>query len=407
MSIPVVPINASQQSRVMRQRQGFTLIELLVALALVIFMMVILSEAFSVGLESFRRLKAIGDMNARLRTAMIVIQSDLQADHFEGRKRLSDPDFWREGPPQQGFFRIYHGSPLVVEVDDSNGDGINATRTANHILHFTVKRRGNDRKDFFTARVPAGSPLLALGIPDARFQEPNSDIYTSQWAEIAYFLRPNGETAGSTTLYALYRRQRLAVPDSSALGNGTGTIAGQANQYLEVSYVPTANGLLINDPIDLTVPQRRFGMDPNQDGGVIANNGQYLRLQDEQAAGANPDLTSADLLLPDVISFEVTVLLSSGSEFVDLFHETVQVFSNSNPLFSAPNGPRMFDTWTSVQNGTYDYSTWEQSGTAKSIPLYRAGPNGPQIRIVALKITLRVWDAKTQQARQVSLIQDM
>src|SRR5262245_41908564 len=144
----------------MRRRGGFTLVELLVAMALIVFMMLILSEAFSIGLESFRRLKAIGDMNARMRTAAIVLQRDLQADHFEGRRRVSDPNFWLLGPPSQGFFRIYHGSrpantanaPYFDEGTDA--DGIGSRRAVDHILHFTVKRRGNDRKDFFLARVP-------------------------------------------------------------------------------------------------------------------------------------------------------------------------------------------------------------------------------------------------------------
>ena len=38
----------------MRRRQGFTLVELLVSMALVVFMMLILSEAFSVGQGSNR-----------------------------------------------------------------------------------------------------------------------------------------------------------------------------------------------------------------------------------------------------------------------------------------------------------------------------------------------------------------
>src|SRR5262245_54057590 len=50
----------------MRRRQGFTLVEMMVALALTVFIMVILSEAFVTGLETFRQLKAIGDMEESL-----------------------------------------------------------------------------------------------------------------------------------------------------------------------------------------------------------------------------------------------------------------------------------------------------------------------------------------------------
>src|SRR5947208_11474370 len=95
----------------MRRRQGFTIVELLVALALIIFIMVILTEAFSAGLESFRRLKAIGDMQERMRSAAIIIRRDLQAEHFENDStrgsRLSDQDMRWMDPPDKGFFRLW------------------------------------------------------------------------------------------------------------------------------------------------------------------------------------------------------------------------------------------------------------------------------------------------------------
>src|SRR5262245_20038226 len=133
----------------MRRRQGFTLVELLVAMALIVFMMLILSEAFSVALDSFRRVKAIGDMNVRLRTAASILRRDLQADHFEGKRRLSSATFWNLGPPREGFFRIWQGSRAINEGIDA--DGLPSTRATDHILHFTVKLRGNDRHDFLSA----------------------------------------------------------------------------------------------------------------------------------------------------------------------------------------------------------------------------------------------------------------
>src|SRR5262245_10709072 len=98
----------------MKRRQGFTITELLVSLALIIFIMLILTEAFSSGLETFRRLKAVGDMQEKMRSAMIVIRRDLVSDHFEdpsAKTRLSDqncnandPTKWQ--PPAKGYFRI-------------------------------------------------------------------------------------------------------------------------------------------------------------------------------------------------------------------------------------------------------------------------------------------------------------
>lgn len=407
-----------------RGRVGFTLVELLVAMALIVFMMVILAEAFSVGLETFRRLKAIGDMNGRLRTVAVALRSDLLSDHFEGRRRVSDPNFWNYGPPQQGFFRIYHGSPLTVEDADAGGDQIPSTRAVNHILHLTVKKRGNERGDFFLAKAPTGSPLLLTGIRDARYQD-TADVFTSQWAEVAYFLRPNGESAGTTPLYALYRRQRLLVPDDNELNRGATRVpAASWLDYLEISNLPQGGSLYFNGPMDITIPQRRLGMDPTQNGGVLpaAAGGFYPTLEETvtRNPGGDPNLGGADLLLTDVLSFEITVLLANGTQFVDLFDPTVQAFDNGNPRFPI-TGPRVFDTWTAYRDDTYDYSTWDlpgawttADGTAAgpardpsvSLPLYRNAAL-EQIRITAVKVTLRVWDVKTLQTRQVSFIQDL
>src|SRR5438034_11466438 len=99
----------------LRQKNGrgaFTLVEMLVATALVMFIMLILSEAFVAGLNAFRTLKGIGDMEERLRHAAIVIRGDIQADHFEAGRRLSDPQFWNQANPnpREGFFHISQGN---------------------------------------------------------------------------------------------------------------------------------------------------------------------------------------------------------------------------------------------------------------------------------------------------------
>src|SRR6516225_2620866 len=130
----------------MRRRQAFTLVELLVAMALIIFMMAILAQAFVAATDSFRDLKAAGDLAEKLRAVSIQLRRELAADHFEGKKRLSQPSFWDSGPPRQGFFRIYQGSRSQSEGVDA--DGIASYRSADHALHFTVKLRGNQEGDF-------------------------------------------------------------------------------------------------------------------------------------------------------------------------------------------------------------------------------------------------------------------
>src|SRR5216683_681677 len=90
-------------------RAGFTLVEMLVATALIMFIMLILSEAFSAGLNAFRTLKGIGDMESRLKAAVTPLREDLKGDHFDGRRRLSDPLFWNQGTPREGFVNVTQG----------------------------------------------------------------------------------------------------------------------------------------------------------------------------------------------------------------------------------------------------------------------------------------------------------
>src|SRR5262245_25792250 len=161
----------------MRRRNAFTLTELLVVMALLVFIMYVLAEAFGAASSAFRNLKAIGDMNEKLRTASHTLRRLLQADHFEDKRRLSDIDFWKEGPPRAGFFRVIHGSPpsnaagSTYYAEGADLKGNPSYRAVDHSLHFSVKLRGNNRNEYFRASVPAGSPLLSLPLQDSRFQE--------------------------------------------------------------------------------------------------------------------------------------------------------------------------------------------------------------------------------------------
>src|SRR5438105_2574212 len=101
----------------MRLRRAFTIIELMVSMALILFIMVILTEAFSAGMETFRQLKALGDMQERLRTATSILRRDISSEHFEGHRRLSDPTWWSDGYPGLGFFSI-SGSISIHEGSD-------------------------------------------------------------------------------------------------------------------------------------------------------------------------------------------------------------------------------------------------------------------------------------------------
>lgn len=439
----------------MRRRHGFTLIELLVSMVLIIFIMLILSEAFAKALDAFTRLKAIGEMDARLRQTVSVFRRDLAADHFEGRRRLSDADYWNEGPPREGFFRVWHGSGRATAagapyfVDAVDADALSSSRAVNHMLHFSVKLRGNELKDFFSARLPGGSPLPALGIPESRYQETAND-YHAQWAEVVYFLRPNGaRAAGTTPLYNLHRIQLLLVPDNRLINWGpaasrvpiSGTLTpllpnALDKDYLEVSCKPslairpgtgspglptsTAGYLYFNNATDVTMPPRRFGMDPSNPAGLpIASLGTgaagatgYTRpaavaLWTYPTLGElNPELAGTDVILTDVISMLIQVSRPGNWNFEDLARGV-------NPQFtSGGRDIRVFDTWTSARDDTFNYSNWRPSTAATPSPAHSAitvpwPTAGDAIRLGSIRVTLRVWDVKTQQTRQVSIIQDL
>lgn len=455
----------------MRRRTGFTITELLVAMALIIFIMYILAEAFGAGAGAFRRLKAIGDMNEKLRTAGGLMRRYLQADHFEGKKRLSDPNFWIDGPPREGFLRIYQASDGIYEGSDLETNA--SYNSVDHGLHFAVKLRGNNRGDFFRASITdtstaGGSPLLRLPYLDTRFQEPPQapplpSTLCSPWAEVAFFLRPLvGEVAedperptlAPQQLYALYMRQKLCIPDNEQV-TPLGQVSPSAYPgYTEVSCYEdprNANALYFNSPFDVTMPRRRMNPALN-----TSNNAAFVaadlassqpvyayRTQEEDPTPALALLPGNDILLNNVLSFDVRILIPR-----DHFNRMIQAFNATNPnpplqqyelnydfislhhrafKYWMPNlnksfntnypAYRMFDTWSGAKDDSFDYSLWRPNPAAnpffdptqqrdETIPLW-ISRTGDLIRIQAIQITLRIWDTNTKQTRQTSIVVDL
>jgi hypothetical protein len=370
-------------------RSGLTLVELLVVAALDVMILSILAFAFATGSDMFTRVKAVGDLDVRLRSATTALRHDLCARHFEGNRRVSDPGFWGAGPPREGFFRIWQGSPSVLEGRD--GEGIGSLRATDHALHFTIRHTGNRPTDNFWTRVPRKSPLLIpnpFDDPSAASYRDAPGRYTSQWAEVAYFLRPVDATEVGP-LYALYRRQLLVVPNTSHINWPAAVSASLAADYFGVSSQATAGELRFNDPMDLTIPERRFGMGERRAGGIPRGpGGGYPILAEE-----NPGVAGADLMLTDVLSLNVRVMVSGSAEFVDL----ADLGPGDNPAFAGRS--RVFDSWSQRADDVYDYSGWNLPGTTRSVPL--------RVTLDAVQITIRLWHRKTQQARQVTIVQDL
>jgi prepilin-type N-terminal cleavage/methylation domain-containing protein len=464
-----------------RSRSGFTIVELLVSMALILFIMAILSEAFSTAAQVFRDFKALGDMAGRLRSVTQLVRDDLRSYHFSGNRRLSDANFWAKGPPDQGFFRIWQQAAEVQEGSSTTVDyeGVPSFTSTGTWLHFTVNKRGNNSTDFFLAdlsQVSSGSPLLGYGalspIPgdpplDSKYQYPSASVYTSQWAEIAWFLKPNGATitntingtVTSTPLYSLYRRQVLAVADNYNLNwtpNYQGATspppysASSTTGYDDICYkTDSTPNFYFNSPSDVTQPTRRFGMGTQTTTAGVsgttpavysstlpasllaATDPTYagLPLQSDGTYAISPNgYVASDIVASDVISFDVRVLVAGNSDFYDLKTLPGATMTNSvfaSPVFfngsSAPVTVQVFDTWSSVKDGTFDYSGWNLSypstgtttGTSTTVPLRRlynttAGSYfTSDIQILAIEVSIRVWDFKTEQARQITVIVDM
>jgi Tfp pilus assembly protein PilW len=358
----------------------------------------------------------------------------------------------------------YASTPSVFITGYGEGtdpDIIGSSRAVDHFLHFTIDLSNpngqttgravapdtNRRENVLTAQVPLVPPgslpdISLLGpLPD--FRAPGS--YSAQWAEVAYFLRsvPGSLTANGTPLFALYRRQALAFSGSDATTLNTGAAAPprvlytvptntsavpQDGVYAEVSCkhdpstpFPTLTAgstsptsfLFFNTPDELTIPERRFGTSPTAGtGGTPILTGvspptSYPSFADQLVSG--PSQIGDDLLLTDVVSFEIKVLPQTtsgtgaptmiGTDFVSLYDQSVPG-PNNTTLFSKATGPMAFDTWSMLTDASYDYSGWA-TGTpaAVAVPL--------KIRILALQIILRVWDARTQTTRQITIVQDM
>lgn len=410
----------------MRKRYGFTIIEVLVAMALIIVIMAILSEAFQVGTDSFGRLKSLGDMSDRLRAAAHIIRNDLAADHFNGSARLSDANFGRATDafasgshdrirPREGYFMLKNYGTVGHEGNDLAG--IRSIRMPpapgqSQVLCMTVRVKGTARDNFYSASLPAGSPLIGFPDPttspsqpvDARRQDnrPGAPtIYRSPWAEVCYFLQPLPEYSvtapsdiGGVQLYSLHRVVQLLVPDNSQLHTGAlPRISSHDYGYVQISGDRNGSNLLFNTPRDVTINPARRG--PHN---MVHFTGRRRSVLTEDPSKQNPNdminyVTGPEtMLLSDVVSFSVELLTSlniggpyAGGGFPPFGFPTFDARTGARPDFSIPGAG------LPAPLGGVGYD----SSVAGAVP------------VLAVRITLRIWDVRHSQTRQVTIIQDM
>lgn len=452
-------------------RFGFTITELLVSMALIMFMMAILSEAFIAGLDTFRNLKAIGDMDQNLRSAIVSLQRDLQALHFDRRRpqRLSELTH----APDTGFFSIRQLSPSVQEggatVTDSDPVGgipsfvaagewnprnaaqPNVPVPSGHILHFSIDlaRTFTNEPNYKALRVENFLSATVVTPPASTFSNirpyggPN--LYLSQAAEVAYFLRattartaPTAAGAAPQTLYTLYRRQlviadpshiAIAPPPPPAFPPTTFATNQYGNRDYDFSAIPNPTNPAqlqfstmfdppqpappaaaipktgVSNPANRSLsyssanpPWRPFPIFGNNlAGGVATNLGDRGENTNPNNAGlvANT-LRGSDILLTNVVSFCVRVMPN--------FQTTPPITDFMDVLAWAPVAAATTPTLGSgVFNGNFDTNNIV-------FPPPTSPPAGVPVvnyTLRAVQISIRVWDDKTKQTRQITLVQDL
>lgn len=355
----------------MKRRAGFTITELLVSMALIMLIMAVMAEAFTESLKTFSAMKSIGDMDQKMRAAIVILTRDLSDDHFgQPYSRLSAlPCNPITNPatiataPNQGFFVVSQTGGSTNEGNDADGNPCPRNSTGTGLLHFTVNRakswnngvniKYGRRENYLMAPVPA----VPINMPAmSRFADGWN--YYSQVAEVAYFLRPTGETTtptatnpGGLPRFTLFRRQAVILTDLDAKAMG-GT-PGDATTYGDVSWSPTTKAFnTFADVVD--IKNRRLLPGSN----YAAANPIPIYAED------NATFTGNDILLTDVLSFEIQVMHWNAP---DQFQDAVYCD-------------------TSIDSGTW---------------------NPPSKGLKAIQITIRVWDLKTQAARQITIVQDL
>lgn len=207
-------------------RAGFTLVEMLVAVALVLLMMTMFAEIFTLATGSMSKQKGLAELDQRQRLTSTLLRDDLRqrsfrnlfayhpeddSIHVQSANRPINVPFG----DRQGYFYISENDP----ENDSDDE-----------LQFTVTRKdgtlfyGRTRELLDAAGYGAGANPNQPENDDGAFFGEGLGVGTSPSAEVAYFLR-NG------TLYRrvlLIRRPTDTVfpdaPSSGPLGAGPGLI---------------------------------------------------------------------------------------------------------------------------------------------------------------------------------------
>lgn len=288
--------------RTYRRRAGLTLIEMLVVLALTLFIMTLFTTLFVQATGGMNNARGLSRLDQSLRTTLTLLRKDLHDVYIDGNGVTSPANVFAPGTtlaiPSAGYFSIEENSPAVRQGLDQWGIPVEVD--VDDVLRFTAARDGTGPQELFYATVPLSNPPLDyertldnFGAPLSRFDRVDDGVTTSRYAEVVYFLRPNGnqpsadqvrghqkgddaDTDSATVItpglsqpqtYTLYRKQILVLPEEVATQLDNTVSIDQYSRFAGFSVKPDPDNLgmlKFNHPGMLDLRKNRFGYHHHQ-----------------------------------------------------------------------------------------------------------------------------------------------
>ena len=413
------------------RRTGYTLVEILVATTLALLLMTAVTAMLGRVSQSITESRSVLESADRLRLAETRLQMDLA-----GVTATVCPTLKPEN--NKGYFEYIEG-PAMCDATGSSGIARNSDTGD---VDLTV----GDFDDIlmFTTR-SSGKPFVG------RYHDPvtgNNETIQSDVAEVAWFLR--GHT--------LHRRVLLVAPSASNINSAsaTGFYAGS-----DISVHPMAGGTVAANTLgDLTRRECRFAhwwatatppydvrewywfltsnsnvhfptlptlAECSSPGWVVGQapaarsiatldlwtNSSGYRLSDD-AYAANGTRVSDDIILTNVIGFDVKAWDPEKNAYMDIGHDHVPVSIRGlghygQTLTGSSDTPRTYDTWSTTLYGDF----WNDGidngpGVAGIVDddNEKLFPPPYPIPLRGIQVKIRVFEPDSKQVREVTVEQD-
>jgi type II secretory pathway component PulJ len=460
----------SGQHRQRQVRGGFTLVEMIVSVALVLMMMVLFAEIFQIASSSITAQRGISENDQRARMLTTLIQADLNKRTFQNLIPFDPTE--KPSATKLSDYRDRQGYLLISENDPNNDtdDLIQFTVNANITskLLDTTPYYGKATELGGNMLTHPNQPET----DDAKISPDGTSI--SPYAEVCYFMRGGNlyrrtmlirkpldlettnssqpQTAGGQEFFdpanSLYSGNfwndfdfsvyRYGTPtayanfhDISSLDNTTlekPTFSLGRTRYrfgfnhatgLPREFVDDADGAgqfigrythqETSDPDFLypQAPSTAGGSNPMNPSSSSLVFNRYTNVVSQYQSGSR---RSEDLVLSNVVSFDIKLFDDAAGRFVDLGSSVASdyqtsatpAYQNNNPVSAYQTN--MYDTWhieydLDNADGDNDHATGQESPPFR--PVDGAGNPKP---LKAVQITIRYIDETSQKLRQMTIV---